>query len=168
MYIKRILVLLKLFVVGYGVSYAQDAPRVVAGEWEMVKMETKLLSQNDDHLLEQKTLTKPEEFKHVTGFIPATISVEGEVCKIITARGFMETGRYKLDKQGVLYYQKMLQQTPQNSMPGTPVEAPYMPFYYQIQPGGVLVLKLPGASFMDTGRGLPVVLECTGYYKKKQ
>jgi endonuclease G len=97
MYIKRILVLLTLFVVGSGVSYAQEGLRVVAGEWEMVKMETKLLSQKDDHLLEQKTLTKPEEFKHVTGFIPVKIAVQGETCNITTARGFIETGRYKLE-----------------------------------------------------------------------
>lgn len=172
MYIKRILVLLTLFVAGYGVSYAQDAPRVVAGEWEMVKMETKLLSQKDDHLLEQKTLTKPEEFKHVTGFIPVKIAVEGETCSITTARGFIETGKYKLEDRGVLSYQKAMSQVPQipqNTMSGIPSsEAPWLAYRYRIETGDILVLELPRTFFMDAGRGLPVAQECTCYYKKKQ
>lgn len=172
MYIKKILVLLTLFVIGAGVSYAQETPRVVAGEWELVKVETKLLSQKDDHLLEQKTLTKPEEFKHITGLIPVKIAVEGETCSITTARGFIETGKYNLEDPGVLLYQKAMPLTPQMSqhtMSGvSSPEALWLPYRYRIETGGVLVLELPRTFFMDTDRHLPVAQECTCYYKKKQ
>ncbi len=172
MYIKKILVLLTLFVTAAGVSYAQEGHSAVAGEWELVKVETKLLSQKDDHLLEQKTLTKPEEFKLITGLIPVKIALEGETCSITTARGFIETGKYKLEDKGVLSYQKAMSQVPQipqNTMSGVPSsEAPWLPYRYRIENGEILVLELPRTFFMDTGRGLPVAQECTCYYKKKQ
>lgn len=168
MFIKRLFTLLILFVVGYDVVSAQESQPVVTGEWEIMKMETRLLSQQDNQVLEQKTLTKQEEFKTVTGFVPVKISVNGENCSITNVSGFTETGKYRMGEKGILLYQKEMQ-LPPNPMPGMPSrEAPYLPFRYQVKSGGILMLELPGASFMDAGRNLPVVLECTCYYKKKQ
>ncbi len=168
MFINRILTLLTLLVVGHSASYAQEGKPAVAGAWEIVKIETRLLSQQDNQVLEQKTLTKPEEFKNVTGFVPVKISVNGENCSITNASGFTETGRYRVEEKGILLYQKAMQLA-LDPMPGIPSrEAPYLPYRYQVKNGSTLVLELPGASFMDTGRNLPVVLECTCYYKKKQ
>lgn len=170
MYIKKILVLLTLFVTAAGVSYAQEGRPAVAGEWELVKVETKLLSQKDDHLLEQKTLTKPDEFKHITGLIPVKIAVEGETCSITTARGFIETGKYKLEDPGVLLYQKaMPKQMAQHTMSGvSSPEVLWLPYRYRIETGGILVLELPRTFFTDADRHLSVAQECTCYYKKKQ
>ncbi|SHN16249.1 hypothetical protein [Chitinophaga sp. CF418] len=169
MFIKRILALLIVLVAGYGIANAQGGRPPVAGTWEVVKIETRLFSQEDNQLLEKKTLTKAEEFKNLTGFVPMKISVEGENCMITNASGFTETGKYKIEEKGVLLYQKALPPMPQNVMPGIPSpEAPYLPYRYKVQSGGTLLLELPGASFMDTARSVPVVLECTCYYKKKQ
>lgn len=168
MFIKRIFILLML-VAGYAVAYAQEGTPVVTGVWELVKIETKLLSQQGEQVLEQKTLTKQEEFKTVTGFVPVKISVMGETCIITNATGFTETGKYRLSGKDVLLYQKSEMHLPQSAMPGQPApEAPYLPYRYKMQQGGILVIELPRSSFMDTGRDLPVMLECTGYYKKKQ
>jgi hypothetical protein len=168
MFIKRIFILLML-VAGYTVAYAQEGTPVVTGLWELVKIETKLLSQQGEQILEQKTLTKQDEFKTVTGFVPVKVSVTGETCMITNAAGFTETGKYKLGGKNVLLYQKAAIQMPGNMTPGMPPpEAPYLPYPYRIQAGGTLVLELPRSSFMDTARDLPVVLECTCYYKKKQ
>ncbi|PWV56173.1 hypothetical protein [Chitinophaga sp. S165] len=168
MFIKRLLILLML-AIGYAGAHAQEATPVVTGTWELVKIETKLLPQQGEQVLEQKTLTKQEEFKTVTGFVPVKISVMGETCMITNATGLTETGKYKLGGKNVLLYQKAAMQMPQNTMSGMPPpEAPYLPYPYKVQAGGILVLELPRSSFMDTARDLPVVLECTCYYKKKQ
>jgi hypothetical protein len=169
MFIKRILVLLIVLVTGYGVVVAQERQPAVTGEWELVKIETRLLSQQSNQVLEEKTLTKQEEFKNVTGFVPVKIEVNGETCKITNAAGYTETGKYRLGGTDVLLYQKSEMHLPQSVIPGQPaLEAPYLPYKYKVQNGGILVLELPRSSFMDTGRNLPVVQECTGYYKKKQ
>ncbi|PSL26361.1 hypothetical protein [Chitinophaga ginsengisoli] len=169
MFIKRILALLMILVSGYGVAAAQESQATVTGEWELVKIETRLLAQQDNQVLEEKTLTKQEEFKTVTGFVPVKVEVNGETCKITNAAGFTETGKYRIGGKGVLLYQKSERHLPQQEIPGQPAfEAPYLPYKYKMQSSGILVLELPRSSFMDTGRNLPVVQECTGYYKKKQ
>ncbi len=168
MFIKRILTLLVLLVTGHSLCHAQGGRPAVAGAWEIVKIETKLLSQQDNQVLEQKTLTKPEEFKNVTGFVPVRISVNGENCSITNSTGFTETGKYKVAEKGVLLYQKKLQLQPDTTPGIPPPEAPYLQYRYKMQNGGTLVLELPGASFLDTSRNLPVLLECTCYYRKKQ
>ncbi|MCF6405190.1 hypothetical protein L3C95_19965 [Chitinophaga filiformis] len=169
MFIKRILALLMVLVTGYSVVVAQENRPTVTGEWELVKIETRLLSQQGNQVLEEKTLTKQEEFKAVTGFVPVKVEVNGEACKITNAAGFTETGKYKLGGKDVLLYQKSEMHLPQRELAGQPApEAPYLPYKYKMQSGGILVLELPRSSFMDNGRNLPVVQECTGYYKKKQ
>ncbi|SDF49287.1 hypothetical protein [Chitinophaga filiformis] len=169
MFIKRILALLIVLVAGYGVAAAQESQPTVTGEWEIVKIETRLLSQQDNKVLEEKTITKQIEFKDVTGFVPVKIEVNGENCRITNASGFVETGKYRLGGKDVLLYQKAEMHSPQSAVPGQPpLEAPYLPYKYKMQNGGILVIELPRSSFMDTGRNLPVVQECTGYYKKKQ
>lgn len=169
MFIKRLLVLLMILAGAYGMAEAQGGRPPVAGTWEVVKIETRLFSQQDHRLMEEKTLTKAEEFKNLTGFVPMKIAVEGDKCMITNASGFTETGKYKIEEKGILLYQKALPPMPENRMPGVPSpEAPYLPYRYKVQSGGTLLLELPGTSFMDRATNVPVVLECTCYYKKKQ
>jgi hypothetical protein len=151
------MLLITMFAVVNGL-YAQEVfsdSIKIAGEWKLVKIESQLLAQEDDHLLEEKTIIITNERPRLRGFVPFELSIAGKRCRISSDRG-VDDGEYLLDAGNTFSYE------------GDAIEGSlwHIDLQYRFVSDVELIFIMPAAQFKDSKRNLAVKQVNKCYYRK--
>jgi len=162
MYVRHILIAIVLLFAGK-VS-AQDSVRsagALIGKWSITKVVTKIYSQKDQKLIQEKVLTAADAFKTIHGFVPLVMSFGEQDCRMQHAYG-VESGRYTVDANSHLWYKRG------ENKPQQPVaDVRSGPFWgCKMEDNKVLILEMPASYYNEDGTNLPVKLEYTCYYER--
>ncbi len=171
MHIKNLMIILMMAVTSMGL-HAQQQPAVtdaarLNGEWQVEKVTTRLITQKDHKLLEEKTYTSVDSMAHVNGWVPLVIYFDGKDCEM-RYRGTTQTGVYELPANGRLVFRKKIAgKQASSAIPGNPaIPSPGIPYTYTLQPGQ-LELHMPSTNYRDNATQQAVKLIYTCYYRKK-
>lgn len=146
-----------LFTLGNGL-YAQqvlpDSIRMI-GEWKLIKVESQLLTQKDDRLLEENTIIITDDQPRIKGFAPLGFSISGQRCRISSVRGIDE-GKYLLDVNNTFSYE------------GDEIEDHlwHIDLQYRFLSDEEMTFIMPAAQFKDNKRNLPVKQINKCHYRK--
>lgn len=174
MLINRFLIVLSMLLTGAGLAHAQDRSDTarLKGEWQIEKVETRLVEQQGNGVLEAKTYTSTDDMKSINAFVPLNIKFGDHDCTMVSRSG-AEQGTYTLPQNGMFRYlpesllrqlQQQLQKQGSNRELTTIAGAAYI---YRLQQSFGLVLNMPAAFYKDNNRNLAVKLVYTCYYTKK-
>lgn len=174
MRIKRFLIVLSMLLTGAGLAQAQDRSDTarLKGEWQIEKVETRLLEQQGNGVLEAKTYTSTDDMKSINAFVPLNIKFGDHDCTMASRTG-TEKGSYTLPQNGIFRYlpESLLRQLQQQlQKQGSHPELAAMAgaeYIYRLQQPSGLVLNMPAAFYKDNNRNLAVKLVYTCYYTKK-
>lgn len=169
MHIKRFLIVLSMLLTGAGLAQAQDRSDTVRlkGEWQIEKVETRLLEQKGNAVLETKTYTSTDDMKNINAFVPLSIKFGNRDCTIASRAG-IENGSYTLPQNGIFRYlpESFLRQLQQQGLRPEMAAHAGAEYIYRFQQSSGLVLNMPAAFYKDNNRNLAVKLVYTCYYRK--
>jgi len=170
MHIKRFLIVLSMLLTGAGLVRAQDRSDTarLKGEWQIEKVETRLMEQKGSGVLEAKTYTSADDMKSINAFVPLNIKFGDHDCTM-TSRAGTEKGSYTLPQNGIFRYlpESLLRQLQQQGFSPELAAHTGVEYIYRLQQSSGLVLKMPAAFYKDNNRNLAVKLVYTCYYTKK-
>ncbi|SEL97516.1 hypothetical protein SAMN04488505_10334 [Chitinophaga rupis] len=151
-------------VLSCGSLYAQQASDAAGlkGEWQLIKVEMQVFSQQGNQLLEEKTITLPADADKVSGLVPQQLQLL-EHDFVIKRKNSTESGKYMLQGKGVLVFQRAVPQQQSAAQP----PAPGITYTYRLQETSELVLLLPASFYKDNNRNQAVKQVYTCYYRKK-
>jgi hypothetical protein len=155
MLLKRLFIL-TVIILGSQLLHAQE----INGEWMITKVTVQLFSQQDNKLLQQKTLTTDSSMNEINGVVPVSLTF-GAQDYIMKTRSGVEKGMYVLHNNNRLE----LKSGAQPVVAGQPA-LPGMQYHYTLSSTG-LQLDMPAAFYRDNKRNLAVKLVYTCYYGKK-
>lgn len=149
-----------------GSLYAQQASDAAGlkGEWQLIKVEMQVFSQQGNQLLEEKTITLPADADKISSLVPQQLQLLEHDC-IITRKNSTESGKYTVQGKGVLLFQRAVPQ--QQQLSAAPPPAPGITYTYRLQGTSELVLLLPASFYKDNNRNQAVKQVYTCYYRKK-
>lgn len=155
MLLKRLFIL-AVIILGSQLLHGQE----MNGEWTITKVTAQLFSQQDNKLLQQKTLTADSSMNDINGIVPVSL-VFGPQDYVMKTRSGMEKGTYVLHNGNRLE----LKNAAQPVIPGQPA-LPGMQYHYSLS-STVLQLDMPATFYKDNKRNLAVKLVYTCYYSRK-
>jgi hypothetical protein len=155
MLLKRLFIL-TVIILGSQLLHAQE----INGEWTLTKVTAQLFSQQDNKLLQQKTLTTDSSLSDINGRVPVSL-LFGPQDYVMKSRSGTEKGTYVLHNNNRLELKNGMQPV----VAGQPV-LPGIQYHYSLS-STALQLDMPAAFYKDNKRNLAVKLVYTCYYAKK-